>query len=80
MGQSVKLSDSPMQLKRLGASKPLSDCLREVEEPEGRQRLAKVLNQGPFPHFEPSSRPGILVKVNEKGTRTEGRFINRKFD
>lgn len=71
--------DALMQLKRLGASKPLSDCLREVTEPEGREHLNKVLNQRPFPHFEPSDRPGVLVKIDENGARTEGRFVNRKF-
>jgi hypothetical protein len=34
----------------------------------------------PFPHFEPApGRPGLLVKIDEDGTRTVGRFIRRAF-
>ncbi|MGC4119326.1 MAG: hypothetical protein QM765_33125 [Myxococcales bacterium] len=42
--------------------------------------MAAHLDARPFPHFEPApGRPGLLMKIDEDGTRTVGRFVNRKF-
>jgi len=52
----------------------------EVDSDEGRRRLAAHLASRPYPHFEPSvERPGLIVEVDEDGTRTLGRFVNRTF-
>jgi len=73
-------TDTLLAMKRSGEARPLSACLGSVEAPDGRERLASYLGSRPFPHFEPApGRPGLLVKVDEDGTRTVGRFVDRKF-
>jgi hypothetical protein len=69
-----------IQLKQRGDARPLSECIRSVDSDAGRRRTAAYLATRPFPHFEAArERPGLVVKVDEDGTRTEGRFVNRKF-
>jgi hypothetical protein len=59
---------------------PLSDCLWTVDTPEGRGRVKAHLETRPFPHFEPApGRPGLLLRIEEGGKRTVGRFVNREF-
>jgi len=61
-------------------NRPLSECLASVDTPEGRRRLQKHLETLPYPHFEPGpNQPGLLVRIDESGRRTVGRFVNRKF-
>ena len=71
--------DNVLILKRMGASRPLSECLEQAGGPEGRKNLELVLKERPYPHFEPTGRQGVLVKIDADGTRTAGRFLNRKF-
>ena len=69
-----------LALRRAGAERPLSDCLDSVDAPEGRKRVADWLADQPFPHYQPAKgRPGLLTRINADGTRTVGRFVNRKF-
>jgi len=69
-----------LALARAQNVRPLSACLDSVEAPEGRQRLADHLRTRPFPHYEPApDAPGLLVRIEADGTRTVGRFVNRKF-
>lgn len=83
LGRSIELAlriDSVLRLKRQGGARPLSDCLRSVHTKEGRRRLATYLAAQPYPHFEPAAdRPGFILKVDQDGTRTIGRFVNREF-
>lgn len=72
-------TDQALALKRRGAAMPLSTCLKTVNTRAGRARLSAVLSARPFPQFEPASTPGLLVKIDQDGTRTTGRFVNRKF-
>ena len=67
--------------KRVGVpDMRLSDALATVETPEGRARLKVYLATQPFPHFEAhSENPRLLVRIDEDGTRTVGRFLERKF-
>ena len=59
---------------------PLSECLREVGTKVGRERLRQYLNSQPYPHFEPHpQRSGLLIRIEDDGTRTTGRFVNREF-
>jgi hypothetical protein len=59
---------------------PLSKLLTSVDTPAGRARLAQVLSRKPFPHFEAHpDLPGVLVRIDEQGNRTAGRFVERKF-
>lgn len=71
--------DHVLALKRSGQLEPLSQVLDAVDSHEGRRRLSEVLMARPYPHFEPSRRAGHVVRVDEDGTRTEGRFVQRKF-
>ena len=69
-----------LALRRAGAVKPLSECLESVDSEQGRQRVTEYLQVQPFPHYEPApDSPGMLVRIEEDGTRTVGRFVNRQF-
>jgi hypothetical protein len=78
--ESVLRIESVLRLKQRGAATPLSECLQSVDTPAGRARLAAHLASRPYPHFEPAvNQPGLIVKIDEDGTRTVGRFVNRQF-
>jgi hypothetical protein len=67
-------------LSRNAAVRPLSELLATVDSPEGRRRVAAYLETLPFPHFHAHpGRPGLLEKIDEDGTCTVGRFVNRAF-
>src|SRR6266487_2986815 len=67
-----------LALCRNAAARPLSECLESVDSPQGRRRLAEFLQGQPYPHYEPHpGKPGILIRIEEDGRRTEGRFIKR---
>lgn len=69
-----------LALKRAGAARPLSECLKDVDTTAGRKRVADYLASRPYPHYEPApDHPGLLVQIAEDGTRTTGRFVNRRF-
>ena len=69
-----------LALQRAGKIRPLSACLDSVDSEEGRRRVMEHLRDRPFPHFEPASgKAGFLVRIDEDGTRTVGRFVNRQF-
>jgi hypothetical protein len=69
-----------LNLCRNANAQPLSACLESVDSPEGRRRVAAYLERQPFPHYRQyPGRPGLLERIAEDGTRTVGRFINRKF-
>jgi len=67
-------------LRRAGTTIPLSKSLASVDTDEGRGRVAEYLNSRPFPHYEPApGSAGLLVRVDQDGTRTLGRFVDREF-
>ena len=69
-----------LQLKRRAPAPPVTARLKDIDTPAGRARVAAGLASEPFPHFEVApGRPGFLVKIDEDGTRTLGRFAKRKF-
>jgi hypothetical protein len=62
------------------ATHPLSACLKSVDSPAGRHRVAEFLQGQPYPHYEPHpDQPGVLVRIEANGKRTVGRFVNRQF-
>jgi hypothetical protein len=71
--------DKALALRRAGDFKPLSECLRCVDSPEGRRRVAEHLKSRPYPHYESADSPGLLVRIESNGKRTIGRFVNREF-
>ncbi len=69
-----------LALRRAGAARPLSERLESVDSPAGRRRVMEHLERRPFPHYEPApDAPGLLVRIEADGTRTLGRFVNRRF-
>ena len=69
-----------MALIRSKSAQPLSASLESVDSPKGHRRVADHLKSLPFPHYEPApGRPRFLVRTEADGTRTVGRFINRRF-
>jgi hypothetical protein len=83
LGRSVErllAGDQVLQLCRAGAAQPLSASLESVDSPAGRARVAAYLEQQPYPHYHPHpTRSGLLERVDQDGTRTVGRFVNRQF-
>ena len=76
----VLRGDEVLRLKQRGEAVPLSELLQSVNSKAGRERVRARLRARPFPHFEPApGRPGLLVKIDEDGKRTVGRFVNRQF-
>jgi len=76
----VLRGDAVLRLKQRGGGLTLSDALRSVDAPAGRERLAQVLADRPYPHFEAApGKPGLLVRIDADGTRIVGRFVHRKF-
>lgn len=78
--ESVLEGSTVQALCRSGAVQPLSAALKSVDTPKGRQRVFKYLQQRPYPHYESApKRPGLLIRIDAKGKRTLGRFVNRQF-
>ena len=78
--ESLLRTDQLLRLKHRGEVMPLSECLSSVDSDAGRRRLEARLASGPFPHFEAAAgKPGLIVKLDEDGTRTVGRFVRRQF-
>ena|SRR6266404_1717959 len=72
--------DQMLALCRAGKAKPLSACLKSLDLPEGRKRLANHLKSLPYPHYKPDPKSaGLLIRIEANGKRTTGRFVNRKF-
>lgn len=83
LGRAVELllqGDKVLALCRAGDAQPLSKQLATVDTPTGRRRVAEHLKALPYPHYEavPGS-PGLLTRIEADGSRTTGRFVNRKF-
>src|SRR5262249_26933329 len=69
-----------LALSRSGAIKSLSTSLKSVDSAAGRRRVAAYLKSQPYPHYEPSpDAPGFVIRIDAKGKRTLGRFVNREF-
>lgn len=59
---------------------PISYALETIDTKEGQARVAEVLRQQPFPHFEADpANAEILIRIEADGTRTRGRFVGREF-
>lgn len=69
-----------LALRRSAKSEPLSEALAMVDTPAGRERVEAVIATRPYPHFKQCpSHPELLIRIDEDGTETTGRFINRRF-
>lgn len=83
LGRSVDLlleGQHVIRLCRSAVAQPLSACLDSANSTQGRTRVAAYLESQPFPHYQPyPGHPGLLVRIEETGRRTVGRFIKRRF-
>jgi hypothetical protein len=83
LGRGVELlldGKNVLTLCRTVGATPLSDLVEQVDTPLGRQIFKAYLESEPFPHFEAHpTRDGFLVRIEENGERTVGRFVNRTF-
>ncbi len=83
LGRSIDLlleGEQVLKLCRSAAAQPLSVCLESVDSPKGRERVAAYLQSQYFPHYQPHpDKAGLLVRIDEDGSRTVGRFVNRQF-
>lgn len=72
-------TDQALALKQAGAARPLSACLADAGTPAGERRVEAYLKTRPWPRYEADAATGLLVRMDEDGTRTPGRFVNREF-
>jgi hypothetical protein len=83
LGRSVELlldGQQVLKLCRTVGATPLADLVDQVDTPKGREIFRAYLESEPFPHFEAHPTcEGLLVRTEENGTRTVGRFVNRIF-
>jgi hypothetical protein len=78
--ESFLQGEQVMALQKAGKVRPLSECLRAVDTPEGRKRVASYLQGKPFPHFEAApSQKGLWVRFEKSGRHSSGRFVGRRF-
>jgi ParD-like antitoxin of type II ParDE toxin-antitoxin system len=83
LGRSMELllgGRQVLALRRSGGAQLLSEAIASVDTPAGRKRVEEVLAGRPYPHFKQySGQPGLLIRIDEDGTRTIGRFVDRAF-
>jgi hypothetical protein len=83
LGKSIEpllRGDRALALQRSGTERSLAESIQSADSDVGRDRVRVYLESRPFPHFEPCpDEAGMLVRIDEDGTRTRGRFINRAF-
>ncbi len=79
LGRSVDLLLEGHQVLALcGNALPISELLTSVDAAAGHKRVAEYLETQPYPHFRPHpERAGFLERIEEDGTRTVGRFVQR---
>jgi len=82
LGQSVDLllkGQQVLALRRIGESESLAERLASVDTPAGRERVEAYLHTRPYPHYKEQGQPGLLIRIDEDGSQTVGRFVNRVF-
>lgn len=83
LGRSIEpvlRGDRALALQQSGSIRPLSEIIDSVDTGVGRERVRTYVDSRPFPHFEACpEEAGLLVKIEEDGSRTRGRFVNRVF-
>jgi ParD-like antitoxin of type II bacterial toxin-antitoxin system len=72
--------DQSLALRRAGDEQPLSALIATVDTKPGHRRVSDYLAAQPFPHYEPAEgRPGLLVRIEQNGERTVGKFVRGEF-
>jgi len=76
----VLSGDQVLAVCRSGDVQSLRERLDTVDTPAGRRRVANAVKELPFPHYETApDAPGLVVRIEADGTRSLGRFVNRRF-
>jgi len=72
--------DAARALAQQGDTQPVNECLAAVGTPQGDTRLQQYLRSRPFPHYEVDKDDAhLLIRIDESGQKTRGRFVNRRF-
>ncbi len=72
--------EQALTLQRAGAARSLAELIESVDTDAGRDRVRTYLDARPFPHCEACpDDAGMLIRIDADGTRTRGRFVNRRF-
>jgi hypothetical protein len=83
LGRSVEVLLDGRQVLALSRSidaAPLSAAVGVIGTARGRRQLTNYLESIPYPHYDAHpAMPGVLVRTEEDGTKTVGRFVNRQF-
>jgi hypothetical protein len=83
LGRSMELLLEGRQVMALcgnAGALPLSEALASVDTLAGRKRVAEVLANRSYPHFKQHPhQSGLLIRTDEDGKQTVGRFVNRMF-
>jgi len=83
LGRAVEVllrSPEVVTLKQIKKNKPLLTASESVGTPAGDKKVTDFLKAQPFPHYESAAKkPGMVVRIEMDGTRTVGRFVQRKF-
>ena len=67
-------------LRRSAGAPAVGELLEVVDTPKGREMFTAFLQSQPYPHYRAHpSRKGLLVRTEENGVETTGRFVNREF-
>jgi len=83
LGKALEPVLTGQQMRVLGrpaSVEAVVERLDSVDSPEGRQRVKDYLASEPYPHyFAHPEKKGLLIREDEGGQRTVGRFIDREF-
>jgi hypothetical protein len=83
LGRTLEESLNGRQVRAFKATKeatPLSELVATIGTPQGQRRIDDHLRTLPFPHYQAHpTEPGILIRTEQDGARTQGRFVNRQF-
>jgi hypothetical protein len=67
-------------LRKTADSPSVGELLEVVDTPKGREMFHAFLESEPYPHYRahPDGK-GLLIRTEENGVETTGRFVNREF-
>ncbi len=67
-------------LRKTAESPSVGELLEVVDTPKGREMFQAFLTSEPYPHYRAHPhRKGVLIRTEENGVETIGRFVNREF-
>ena len=67
-------------LRKTTEAPTVGQLLEVVDTPKGREMFQAFLESEPYPHYRahPDAK-GYLIRTEENGKETTGRFVNRQF-